>query len=323
MIGTGRKRHIALITGFLISGVLLWLALRNIDIAHVWQAFASVKLTPLLLCIALVFCGILLRSVRWRIILGLPLSEQVHVSRATFLGVLANMILPARAGEFVRVITLARLRRTSVAGPLAGAVVDRLFDMLVLFAIGTVIYLLYPVGALLAKWLLAIAVIFASIVGLVAFRVSKIYELLREQLLRLLRRMLSKWSISVETFLVELKREFVQLSRNSVRAELLLIVLGILALDYAIFASLMLAFGLPVPMLAPLLVWVFFAAGSILPSAPGYVGVYQVAAIWSLSLYQVPAATAVALATVFQIVMLLVALVASGPGALQLFNNRQ
>ncbi|WP_161599860.1 lysylphosphatidylglycerol synthase transmembrane domain-containing protein [Roseibium sediminis] len=323
MIKADHKRFVALITGFLISGLLLWLALRDINLAHVWQAFASVKLPQLALCIAFVFGGILLRSIRWRLILGLPRSEQLQVVRATFLGVLANMILPGRAGEFVRAITLARLRGTTVAGPLAGAVIDRLVDMLVLFVAGMVIYMVYPAGALLAKWLLALAIIFATIGALVALRVSKIYNLFREQWFALLRRVISKWPVSVETFLVELKREFVQSGRSSVRTELLLVVLLILAFDYIAFYTLMLAFGLSIPPLAPLLVWVFFAAGSILPSAPGYVGVYQVAAIFSLSLYQVPAATSVAFATVFQIIMLLVALAAAGPSSMQLFKERQ
>lgn len=323
MIDTGRKRHLALMTGFLVSGLLLWLALRGIDIAQVWQAFASVRYLPLALCVALVFCEILLRSVRWRIVMGLPRSEQGLVARATILGVLANMILPGRAGEFVRAITLARLRGTSLAGPLAGGVIDRLIDMLVLLITGTVVYLLYPVGALLGKWLLGLTILFAALGGLAALRVSSLYRLFAAQWLALLRRMLSKWPVSVETFLVELKREFVQASRGSVRAELLLIVLLILAVDYATFAALLAAFGLSVPPLAPLLLWVFFAAGSILPSAPGYVGVYQVAAIWALALFAVPAATAVAIATVFQIVMLCVALLAAGPSALRLFQDRQ
>ena len=51
------------------------------------------------------------------------------------------------------------------------------------------------------------------------------------------------------------------------------------------------------------------AASSALPSAPGYVGVYQLAAVWSLSSYNVPSYQAIAAAFVLQIVALAVSIV--------------
>ncbi len=95
----------------------------------------------------------------------------------------------------------------------------------------------------------------------------------------------------------------------------LLIVLLIMTLDYAAFTLLLYAFQLHISPEAPLFLWVFLAAGSALPSAPGYLGVYQVAAVWALSLFAVPAPTAVAIATTLQLIMLVVSLLMTGTGA--------
>jgi len=69
------------------------------------------------------------------------------------------------------------------------------------------------------------------------------------------------------------------------------------------------------------LLWVCLAAGSALPSAPGYVGVYQVASVWALGVFAVSPATAVALVTVLQLSTLLVAIAMAGPGAREIFRH--
>ncbi len=81
--------------------------------------------------------------------------------------------------------------------------------------------------------------------------------------------------------------------------------------DYLAVAGALACVGLDLPLEAPLLLWVSLAAGSALPSAPGFVGIYQLAAVWSLATYGVPAHMAVAVAFVLQGVTLLVSLMAA------------
>lgn len=81
------------------------------------------------------------------------------------------------------------------------------------------------------------------------------------------------------------------------------------------------ALHLSLPIEAPLLLWVFLAASSALPSAPGYVGVYQVAAIFALSFYGVKASPAVAVALVLQAATLVVAILMALPILISKFEN--
>jgi hypothetical protein len=130
--------------------------------------------------------------------------------------------------------------------------------------------------------------------------------------LRALGDALARWSIGLGAFLNDFRNEMLTILRTWRVLELLLAVLLVWASDFLAIASALRAFHLGLPVEAPLVLWVFLAAGTMLPSAPAYVGVYQLAAVWALSLYAVSPSIAVALALSFQAITLLtMALLAS------------
>jgi uncharacterized protein (TIRG00374 family) len=314
------RQKTAVAAGFALSGLFLWLALRDVDGKAMNDAFASIKFIPILLCAAALSIGIMLRAVRWRIIAGYPAADQGKFFRATNLGAVSNLIFPGRAGEFVRVITLARLSRSSLAGPLASALIDRLVDVFVLVCCATVLYALFPIGAALGQWLTALflAGFAATLLIFLYARSSGVGEVL---IARIAKRWLQRWPLRPEVFLAELRKEFRRLLDSWLSIELAFVAALILCADYGAMAALLKAFDLSLPLEAPLLLWVFLAAGSALPSAPSYVGIYQVAAVWVLALFAVSAPTAVAIATVLQITTLVVALVMTSPEAPRVFKR--
>ncbi|MCX7114110.1 MAG: lysylphosphatidylglycerol synthase transmembrane domain-containing protein [Proteobacteria bacterium] len=320
MSGRSWKRQAAVGAGFVLSAFFLWLALLQVDVASLGKAFAALNYIPVLLCAGALSLGIILRAVRWHVIAGFAKAEQHHFSRATNLGILANLIFPGRAGEFIRVITLAKLSRCSLPGPLASALIDRLIDVFVLLASASVLYWLFPISTLIDKWLTTFLVAGFTVTLLIVLyaRSSGIGEAL---IVRLTKRWLRRWPLEPEVFLAELRGEFRRLLGRWLSIELLFLAALILLADYGAIAALFQAFALSLPVEAPLLLWVFLAAGSALPSAPGYVGVYQVAAVWALSLFTVPAPIAVAIATVLQITSLAVAIIMAGPGAFGIFKR--
>ena len=314
------RRQTAVGAGFVLSVFFLWLALRNVDGASLSEAFAGISYVPMAACAGALSLGTVLRGVRWRVIAGFPGEQQRNFFRATNLGVLTNLLFPGRVGEFVRVITLAKLSHSSLPAPLASALIDRLVDVSVLLGSATVIYWLFPVGGLLGTWLAVVLGIGCFIMLLVVLysRSSGFGEVL---ISRLASRWLQRWSLHPEVFLTELRGEFRHLLGSWLSIKLVFLAALILCADYSVIAALIQAFDLSLPVEAPLVLWIFLAAGSALPSAPGYVGVYQVAAVWALSLFSVAAPTAVAIATVLQITTLAVALVMAGPGAAVVFKR--
>ncbi|MBU0751007.1 MAG: flippase-like domain-containing protein [Gammaproteobacteria bacterium] len=306
--------------GFVLSAFFLWLALRNVDVASLGEAFAAMSYMPVAMCAGALSIGIVLRGVRWRVIAGFPREQQRNFFRATNLGVLTNQLFPGRGGEFVRVITLARLSHSSLPGPLASALIDRLVDVSVLLACASMLYWIFPVGGLLGTWL-AVVLGIGCLITLLVVLYSRSSGFGEALISRLAARWLQRWPLRPEVFLAELRGEFRRLLGSWLSIELVVLAALILCADYGVIAALIHAFDLSLPVEAPLVLWVFLAAGSALPSAPGYVGVYQVAAVWALSLFFVSAPTAIAIATVLQITTLAVALVMAGPGVAVAFKR--
>lgn len=306
--------------GFAISGFFLWLALRQTDFNSLANAFSAFHYMPVLASAGLMALGVVLRAVRWRIISGCPASSHSYFARATNLGVLSNLIFPGRIGEFIKIITLAKLSGSTLSGPLASALIDRLVDMFTLIASALVLYLIMPIGAELEKWFIGLLASGALItVFLVVFtRSSGRWEAI---FARIIQRWLERWPLRPETFLKELREEFRRIFSGWISLELGLLSLVVFSIDYLTVAAFFFAFNIPISLEAPLLLWVFLAASSAMPSAPSYIGVYQAAAVLALSFYSVPASIAVALATVKQLTILGVALLMNGPSMFGLLRQ--
>lgn len=307
MKGRGLRTWAAGALGFLLSGFFLWLALRQVDSNSLKSAFASVKPFPVFVSAGTVALGVLLRAVRWRVIVGEGATNFRHFFTATNFGVLSNFIFPGRAGELVRIVTLARLSGSTLPGPLASAMIDRFADVLVLIASIAVLYFIAPINLGLGKWLevLVLGTVFVAL-GIALFATKFISW--KSLLLKINRRWLQRWHLKPEVFVEELSAEFRRLLHSKYGLELILLAVLILGVDYVSIAALVVAFNLTLPPYVPLLLWVFLAAGSALPSAPGYVGVYQIAAVFALSFFGVPSSVAVALATVLQLAALSVSI---------------
>ena len=121
--------------GITLSVVLLWWTLHGEPLGEVW---AAVRAADWWLWLAAVVAATLtfpVRARRWRTILE-PVAPRVPFGplwRATAIGMMANNVAPARAGEVARAYSLSREEpRVPTATALASIAVDRVFDAIVL-----------------------------------------------------------------------------------------------------------------------------------------------------------------------------------------------
>jgi hypothetical protein len=314
------KSRAAIVIGFALSGAFLWLALRQTDFNSLVNAFANIHYAPVAASAAVMALGVVLRAVRWRIIAGRPSSDHSYFSRATNLGLLANLVLPGRVGEFLKIVTFAKLSGSTLPAPLASALIDRMVDMFTLIASALVLYLMMPIGEEIEKWFIRLVVsgVLIAVFLVVFARSSGKWEAI---LARILQRWLERWQLRPEIFLMELRAEFRRIFSGWISLELGLLSTVIFTIDYLTVAVFFLAFDLPLTLEAPLVLWVFLAASSTLPSAPSSIGVYQAAAVLALSFYAIPAAEGVALATVKQLTILGVALLMNTPSMFGLLKQ--
>ncbi len=118
---------------------LLGYFLRNADMTQVWAEIRRAR--PALLVGAVLITGLtyVLRALRWQYVLA-PLGK-THFSnafRATVIGFAATFLLPARAGEVIRPLLLARREGLPATATFATIILERLMDMvtvLLLFAV--------------------------------------------------------------------------------------------------------------------------------------------------------------------------------------------
>lgn len=121
--------------GLVISGVLLWLALRGLRPEEIWVALQGANYWWLIPGVGVYFLGVWARAWRWHYLLR-PLKA---VPTATMfpivtIGYMGNNIYPARAGELLRAYVLRRRESIPVSASLATIIVERAFDGVVMLS---------------------------------------------------------------------------------------------------------------------------------------------------------------------------------------------
>ncbi|MBN1179881.1 MAG: flippase-like domain-containing protein [Anaerolineae bacterium] len=117
------------VVGLIVSGVSLYIAVRNLRPAEVWQAFRQAHYVWILPAVTLYLFALAARTARWKALLS---SERRIAWRDLLptmaMGRGANNIYPFRTGEIVRVLLLRRRNDVPAAAGLASILVERVFD---------------------------------------------------------------------------------------------------------------------------------------------------------------------------------------------------
>ena len=119
--------------GFAVSLLFIGLFLRRTDFDEIRDAFADANYLIAFAALPVYFLGIWLRTVRWQYLLR-PV-RRVSARRlfpVVIIGLMANNVIPARAGELVRAYILGERERVNKAAALGTIAIDRLFDGLTL-----------------------------------------------------------------------------------------------------------------------------------------------------------------------------------------------
>lgn len=297
------------VIGIALSAVLLWWVLRDVSLAVVWGELSRSSV-PLFLasatCATLIFP---LRAIRWRTILQ-PVAPNQPLGalwRATAIGMMANNVLPARAGEIARAYALTKQTSVPFATSIASLAVDRLFDMLVLLLLAVVAFVgpSFPREARIAGQ--SMSDLAQGSIVLVVVLLAALYALafFPTQLVRLFELFARRVSPSIE------ERGKTALTRFSEGLSVLRSPRRFAAVfSWAVAHWLLNAFafwlgfkavGIELPFSAALFLQTLIAIGVALPSAPGFFGVFEKLATVGLALYGVGADRATSWAIGFHI----------------------
>lgn len=291
------------LAGIFISVLFVYLAVRRVDVAESIRALRDVQ--PILLgCATLVYLASFpVRALRWRLILR---SQKVlswgEIMVPIFVGYMANIVIPARAGEIYRAHFLGRRVGMSRSGVAASIVVERTFDGLMLVGVILLVFILFPQAHLLGSAAIALGLAFLLLAGFIfcGLAVDKTRQGIERGLGLLPPTLRKHVSCRLDIFLQGIR------GISTVRGFLTAIWLSILiwTIDACAIVLVVMSFGISLPLSGFVLVFALAALSITLPSGPGYVGPFQYAFVLSLGFFAVSQGTALSVSIGAQLAVL-------------------
>jgi uncharacterized protein (TIRG00374 family) len=130
------NKTIKFTVGLIISGVCLWLVLKDFHLSDLQNALRDAQWQWFIAAIVVYLIDQMLRAIRWRVLLSpIRLFSPVFLFPILLVGFLLNYVLPARAGELGRSLALTKLTGIPVGSSLGTVGAERLMDFLTFFLI--------------------------------------------------------------------------------------------------------------------------------------------------------------------------------------------
>lgn len=291
----GRRLWIGLAT----SALFLFLALRRVDVRELGTALQTARYWRVIPAVLLTLLAFWIRAVRWRYLLEpVKLIPLRSLFAAVMIGFMANNLLPAKLGEFVRAYTIARREKISKSASLATVVVARVFDGLVVFLLLAVPLFLHPTPGLIRKTMYVAFVVYAAALAFLWFlkyRTERTITWTQRALSHMPRRWSHRACGMLRAFVAGLQ---VMHNAGNLCVAVLLTVAVWLCMAGAVYVVLV-SCGLSVPTYAAFLILGAIALGFSLPSSPGAVGSVEFFSVSGLALFGVPTGRAMAFSIIY------------------------
>jgi len=291
--------------GIAVSLFFMVLLLNKIDFGSLGTALRSADYRYVFLAVCATFFSYFLRALRWRYLLisekSIPLSS---LYPATIIGYMANNLLPARLGEFVRAYTLAQREQLGTPAVFASLVIDRLFDgfTVLLLLLITLFTLRLPSG--MEDAALALrgggAIMFLLYCGVILF-----LYLLKRQTVRTLAavgHVLKPFPKRISDNLIPLLGSFIGGIRLSPRGRH---VAAVVATSAGVWLFCLLSvdmtlrsFNIHLPVAASMFILIMLVFAVMVPASPGFIGTYHYACYKGLSVFGIPETTSVSVALI-------------------------
>jgi uncharacterized protein (TIRG00374 family) len=261
--------------GIAVSVISIWILIHAVDVGAALQVLATASPAWIAVMVVTAFVDVAARGVRWRVLLA-PIAPLPYrrVIGYTYVGYLANNVLPARLGELYRSHALGEgegISRTTVLGTV---VVERVVDTVMVVAIAALaVVVLSARGVMSSAVLLGAAFVALLIIvlglGIAAHRLpgaARVEALVaaRPRLLELARRLRDGLAVAG-------------------RPRTLGAAIGLSAVAWAASAGTFLAAGQAVGVELSLAQAALLTSGvalaTIVPSGPGYLGTFELTAV--------------------------------------------
>jgi uncharacterized membrane protein YbhN (UPF0104 family) len=274
------------LVGAVLGAAGLWLSLRDIPVATLRAALLSAHWGWVMTALAVSLLAVIAVVLRWRVLLQPSTVSPWVLGRATLVGQMLNIVLPFRLGEVARVYTAMGHSSVGVARFTASVAIEKALDLAIFGVTAAVLvasallprtalaegrWLILPVitgVALVAMWLVVRWRLLPRIASWFAVRGGRV----------------GKWIAHVVTDV----STGLDAWRSAGHARSVLVwTIVIFILAAAGNQLMMRAFDLQLPISAGFAILVVLQAGSVPPSLPGRLGIYNYLTVLTLGLYGV------------------------------------
>ncbi len=280
--------------GILISvGLLAWMVwwIGPDNLPGIWKA--AKKINPWYLSAAVIFnlAIYIIRALRWRYLMA-PVKKRVklsHLYSATMVGFMANNLLPARLGEFVRAYVIGRRENVPKSSAFATIVVERVFDSLSVFVLLLVVLALMPASisngqnAEKIRWMRTVSLAMGAVIVVMLGLIISRQDFFIKTIGGFLRRYSSKLADRATEFMEKFVHGLSVIKRPRLLVPIILLSAvhwGVLWIPvYIIFKG----DGLNLGVWASAFTFVVIAVAVALPSTPGSIGPFQAAVALTLT----------------------------------------
>jgi hypothetical protein len=286
--------------GIAISVAAIWVLIHSVDLDAAFAVLRTASLAWIGVMLVTATIDIAARGARWRTLLApiAPLRYR-RVLAYTYIGYLANNVLPARLGELYRSHALGEGEGVSRTTVLGTVVVERVVDTVMVVAIASVAVLVLSVrGAMTSAVLLGLAFISLVVIvlglGIAAHRLpgaARATEIIarRPRVLELLRRLREGLAVAG-------------------RPSVVIGAIAFSALAWAASTATFLAAGQAVGVQLTLAQAALMTSGvalvSIVPAGPGFVGTFELTVVAIADSLGIPRDSAFALGLLVHLVIL-------------------
>jgi len=290
------KKKMLFIVGLMVSIICSWLFVRKIDWSSLGVAFSEAKYIYIFPTIIIMFATIYIRTIRWEVLIS-PVKKVsvLNLFSVNMIGFMANNVLPARLGEFIRPVMVARKEKIGVSASFATVAIERVFDILGIIVIASLLFCFLPsdtsqntnslaVIHQLKKWSAIMAFL-----GICAIAILFLLSLYPQKAGAVFEKLLFVFPHNLRDKLVNLLHSFISgLQVFDHKTKLLwvgMLSIVIWLLNAASIYVLCYSFDIGLSYAGSCFVTVCLALAVALPQAPGFIGVFHIATQKSLDVF--------------------------------------
>lgn len=283
-----KRQRLRLLLGILVSLLFLGWAIWGVRWEEFWQSLRGAKYGYLIPAAGIIYLVSWVRGYRWRLLMANdPAVPLGRAFRFVNIGYFFNNVLPAKAGEVVRVYLAGRAIAGGYGQAASSLLIERLLDVL---CVVILLVILLPFVSL-PTWIMRGGLIFgaAAVAGTVILIILSRFGVRGvEWLWHWVGRIPLVGHRRVKEALEHLMEGFGVLTTGRLLPGIL-VGSALVWLGYALFNyTVMAAFGLNrLPFSAAAMVLCATGFAMVLPSSPGAIGVFEKAGMIALALYGV------------------------------------